>query len=246
MIQNKQEVNAEVTNAAFVSKTADSTTVGKINLQSPTSGSSVADVQQVINNILSDVNDLDSTSSDLVVDVEDLQDRVDVLEGTSGGGGSSFQWKPSSDNGAVKDYINDIEFFSFEIGQSIVSNMPIPINFVLGTFIGLKAKFFTSLTTGVKYKFQLDVEMYSEDSNLLIASGTHQSSDELDLVTAVQNQLNTLGFDVTDENGQFELSGSPIDISAGCLLKLKLTRIAASSNEAADPINMIITSVEAI
>lgn len=68
-VSNGQDVNAQVTNAAFVSKTTDSTVVSKITLSRGASGAEIPDTQQAINDLLnasSDVQaEIDAVETDL-------------------------------------------------------------------------------------------------------------------------------------------------------------------------------------
>lgn len=65
-VTDGQRVNAAVTNAAFVSRTVDSDTVGIVGLNHPTSGGLISNAQQQIND-----NEANITSND--VDIADLQ-----------------------------------------------------------------------------------------------------------------------------------------------------------------------------
>ena len=66
-VQNGQDVSAEVTNAAFMSRTENTDTVGTVGLLKPSgSGSLILDTQKTINNIITatGMTDQDSTTLD--------------------------------------------------------------------------------------------------------------------------------------------------------------------------------------
>ncbi len=73
MIVDGQRVRALESNAAWVSKTADSTVVGKITLNRAGSGSQVTDVQQDINDLKTDVGTIETQITTLQGDVATLQ-----------------------------------------------------------------------------------------------------------------------------------------------------------------------------
>lgn len=72
-ISDGQRVRALESNAAWVSKTADSTVVGKITLNRAGSGSQVTDVQQDINDLKTDVGLIETSVTTLQADVATLQ-----------------------------------------------------------------------------------------------------------------------------------------------------------------------------
>lgn len=51
-ISDGDSVNAAVTNAAFLSRTADSSTIGVISLNNPSSGGTILNLQQSLNNAM--------------------------------------------------------------------------------------------------------------------------------------------------------------------------------------------------
>lgn len=73
MINDGQRVRALESNAAWVSKTADSTVVGKITLNRAGSGAQVTDVQQDINDLKTDVGTIETQITTLQGDVATLQ-----------------------------------------------------------------------------------------------------------------------------------------------------------------------------
>lgn len=76
-VSDGQKVNASVTNAAFVSRTTNSDTVGQLDLKKPSgSGASVIDVQNTINTLKSDVTPIPQ----LMTDVSDHETRIDAIE----------------------------------------------------------------------------------------------------------------------------------------------------------------------
>ena len=76
-VSNGQNVDQTVTNAAFVSRTQNSNTIGRLDLEKPSgSGASVLDVQQTINTIKSDITPIPQ----LVLDVADHESRIDAIE----------------------------------------------------------------------------------------------------------------------------------------------------------------------
>lgn len=72
-ITDGQRVRALESNAAWVSKTADSTVVGKITLNRAGSGAAVTDVQQDINNLKTDLASAENDITILQSDVATLQ-----------------------------------------------------------------------------------------------------------------------------------------------------------------------------
>ena len=72
-ISDGQPVNASASNSAWVSKTGDDAKSGKLDLTNPTSGPTVTNVQQTINDINDDLGTLQTTIPALQSDVADLQ-----------------------------------------------------------------------------------------------------------------------------------------------------------------------------
>lgn len=72
-ISDGQRVRALESNAAWLSKTADNTAVGKQTLARPASGATVVDVQQSINDINSDIVTIENDVLNLQSDVSTLQ-----------------------------------------------------------------------------------------------------------------------------------------------------------------------------
>lgn len=76
-ISNGMDVNASVTNSAFVSRTQNSNTIGRLDLEKPSgSGASVIDVQLNINDLKTAVVPIPQ----LVLDVADHETRIDAIE----------------------------------------------------------------------------------------------------------------------------------------------------------------------
>lgn len=76
-VSNGQNVDQTVTNAAFVSRTQNSNTIGRLDLEKPTgSGPSVIDVQLNINDLKTAVVPIPQ----LVLDVADHESRIDAIE----------------------------------------------------------------------------------------------------------------------------------------------------------------------
>lgn len=76
-VSNGQNVDQSVTNAAFVSRTQNSNTIGRLDLEKPSgSGPSVLDVQLSINDLKTAVTPIPQ----LVLDVADHETRIDAIE----------------------------------------------------------------------------------------------------------------------------------------------------------------------
>jgi hypothetical protein len=76
-VANGQPINQTVTNAAFISRTQNSNTVGIVDLQNPSSGPNVNNVQQTINTIKSDITPIPQ----LLATTQDHEIRITDLEG---------------------------------------------------------------------------------------------------------------------------------------------------------------------
>ena len=72
-ISDGQPVNASASNSAWVSKTGDDSKSGKLDLTNPTSGPTVTNVQQTINDINDDLGTLQTTVPGIQSDISDLQ-----------------------------------------------------------------------------------------------------------------------------------------------------------------------------
>lgn len=74
-VSDGQRVNAAVTNAAFLSRTQDSDTVGVVGLNHPSSGGTIANAQQKINDNTSAITSNDTDIADLQANKQDLADK---------------------------------------------------------------------------------------------------------------------------------------------------------------------------
>ena len=77
-ISNGQNVDAANTNAAFISRTTDSDTVGVVDLKNAGSGADVINVQQTINDIEANI---DVVEADLDLVEQDIIDKFDATTG---------------------------------------------------------------------------------------------------------------------------------------------------------------------
>ena len=102
-ISDGQRVRALESNAAWASKSADNTYLGQQTLNRTGSGSQITDVQQTINNILTDVTQIPG----ILTDVTNLQTLSGRPDGSSDLG--TFTGATVPDNSNIKDAIQAIE-----------------------------------------------------------------------------------------------------------------------------------------
>lgn len=82
-ISNGQPVNAAVTNAAFVSRTTDSTVVSKLSLDRSLSGDTIEDAQQSINDLINAGDTLQTQIDDVVTDLS-THESLTAAHGATG------------------------------------------------------------------------------------------------------------------------------------------------------------------
>lgn len=198
-----QRVRASESNAAWASKTADNTFVGKQTLNRPASGSAVTDVQQEINDLKTTV----SLVPALQEQVADLTDEVSSLSGSVGELAASPKYKVYTfDLEALQDV-------SFSSGTSfLVTGLLLPDNMAVKSFhIKVTEQFAgTGLTAAIATigEYAGVVDMFMGPTSVLGAPGdVNWASNSVDYLGDIANT----GFDVN-----LELTGCDIaDLTAG-------------------------------
>jgi microcystin-dependent protein len=190
---NGQKVNAAATNAAFVSKTTDSTTVGKLTLNKAAEGSQVESVQKAVNKIYeglgttgqddADINNY--ANNNVILDGDSRKVAIEKLDDAIGNLGSNFLSRDANDFATTlleKVTVVDDDIFILEdsedsgtkkyIKKSNLLAIPTVSTFTVDQFSG----------DGVETIFTLSVDPVAIENTDVHISGVYQNKSTYTVV----------------------------------------------------------------
>lgn len=269
-VKNEQKVNETVTNAAFVSKTTDSSMVSRLNLTRGASGDPVNDVQQTINDIKSNafsfsgiktfLNDVVFSTSSLFTEL--LSDPSTPENGKRTLFAKSDGFYEVASSGAVRK----IGSGSGSGGHSPAwsptwenggildtenQNEVVLLDLDKSAFFDMKVSALYGIGTHKKIsigvysptnsaKYNLELTIYLYDIDNNILVPNVTVVEEVESTNSSINQYKVLEFDVTDASGDF--NGEFLEPND--ILRFEIKRIAASSDEETEQVRLLVKGAE--
>jgi hypothetical protein len=250
MVQNGQAVSAAVTNAAFVSRTQDTSAAGVVNLEkelllnhiSSTPSNPAAGKTKLYSKGDSRIYFLDSSGVEKLVGANELNDLDSVNIGTpsigdvltwdgsnwvnipssgGAGGGIPVLWQSFS-AAPIEREENNAAVYEYEPGltQNLFCDIRVPDSYLPGVQIRMKGIFKTDETSG---------DVLFETLSTLLRIGVDQSSSTTNQQASTNTAITVPGtarviteveLDLTDSSG--EING--VAVSPGDNLRVRLSR----------------------
>ena len=254
-VTNGQAVSAPVTNAAFVSRTQDSDTVGQLGLKKVTgSGAAIDNVQLAVNNLMDNIGQsgesdagLEYTSNYFVDDDDALNVAVSKLDAqlnttqtdldfveaqlgglTGGGGGASIDWLSPEDSGAIVAQAAGMTTFDFTKGeeQRIVGAKELSATYTFGGITPkIKLPAFAAGTDN--FKWQVTTTLIRPGTTSVFATTNQHVESSTDAAPASANVPVVRLVPLTDTDGKI----NSVLIQGDDILLIEVKRVAPSGTE---------------
>jgi len=143
----------------------------------------------------------------------------------------------NADGGPVEVYEDHQPVFQFEatLGQTLYAVVKVPSNYEAGNQIFLDAIFYSPGDEDDKFKMESKTTLVRVGTHAIdVAGNTNDSSTEL-TNPATAKVVRKITFNLTDADGEID----SVAVAAGDLLRVALSRIAASGDEDAQATRMI-------
>lgn len=160
----------------------------------------------------------------------------------SGGGGGGANWQPVAGLSPVESYEFDEKVWMFEsgAGQALTLWSKVPNGFISGRQPIFKGAFY-SPSTANQFKFQIEATLIRKNNDAITSTTNVNIANSGDITNAVANRMRELSIDLASTLGAI----NGVAISAGDIIKLKLVRIAGTSEDTAD-VRFIPSSTEVL
>ena len=157
--------------------------------------------------------------------------------GGSGSGGYNAEWKPTWENGGELDTEMQRDVILLELERSAIFEMKVSSLYEIGTQKRISVGSY-SPTNGAKYRLELLIELYKNGQYIMTA--VSDVTSDIEVLNALGEQYHIMTFDATDATGIIDSE----QLEPNDQLRFIIKRIAASDNEEAEKVRLLVKGAE--
>lgn len=161
--------------------------------------------------------------------------------GSGGGGGGGANWQPVDGLAPIEglEYGEKTLQFDQGAGQAVNLMIKVPASYVAGSPIKMRVSHF-SPSNANNFKFQTLATLIRNNVDAITTTTNQRTSTNGDVLNTLANKLVQVEYDLTSTSGQI----NAVNVSAGDLILVRLSRVAPSGAEDTDIVRAIPSSTE--
>ena len=159
----------------------------------------------------------------------------------SGGGGGGANWQGVSGLAPVSSFEYDEKVWLYEAGaaQALTLWVKVPTSYIAGRQITFKGAFYSPASSN-NFKMQAATTLIRKNNDAITSTTNVNTSNSGDMLNAVANRMREVSIDLSSASGTI----NSVAVSAGDIIKVVLSRVAATGAEDIEDVRFIPSSTE--